>query len=197
MKRIFCVAVLVCFVLTASFAFAFTPGTYEGNGKGYSATEDVKVKVTVDADKITAVEIEGAGEVPFGVPQFENYSKALIGRTDGKIDAVSGATMTRNGISAAVEKALEKAKGTKTENNQPVSFKAGEYTATADGYIGPVTVKVVFDDKKITAIDVIKNNETGHVGDVAFGIMIPEMIQANGSGVDAVSGATLNFLISQ
>ena len=107
MRKRFCLALVLCLALTAAPALAaFTPGTYEGSGKGYSEQVEVKVNVTVDDKAITAVEITGEGEQPFGVPQFENYGKALIGRTDGKIDAVSGATMTRNGITEAVEKAL-------------------------------------------------------------------------------------------
>ncbi|MBR0078867.1 MAG: FAD-dependent oxidoreductase, partial [Synergistaceae bacterium] len=147
----------------------------------------------VDENAITAVEIEGAEEVPFGVPNFETYSKALIGRTDGNIDAVSNATMTRNGISEAVEKALAEARGEKkTENLAPISFTPGEYTATSYGYNGELVLKVKFDENKITDIKVEKNTETAHVGDIAFDIMIPEMIQANGSGVDSVSGATFS-----
>ena len=110
MKRYFSIALIVSFLLgTALMASAFTPGTYEGEGKGYSETDPVKVKVTVDEKAITAVEIDAPNEVPFGVMNFETYSKALIGRTDGNIDAVSNATMSRNGIKEAVEKALEKA----------------------------------------------------------------------------------------
>ena len=193
MKKVFCLVLAVCFIFTASFAYAFTPGTYEGEGKGYSETSPVKVKVTVDAEKITAVEIDAPEEVPFGVQNFPKYIEALIGRADGDIDAISNATMSRNGIKEAVEKALAKAKGEETETSSaPISFTPGEYTATAYGYNGPVEVKVIFDADKIKGIDVTKNPETGHVGDIAFNIMIPEMLQANGSGVDAVSGATFS-----
>ena len=192
MKK-FAFILAVCFALTASIAWAFTPGTYEGEGKGYSETSPVKVKVTVDADKITAVEIDAPEEVPFGVMNFPTYINALIGRTDGQIDAISNATMSRNGIAEAVEKALAEARGEKVETSSaPVSFTPGEYTATAYGYNGPVEVKVTFDADKIKGIAVTKNPETGHVGDIAFDIMIPEMLQANGSGVDAVSGATFS-----
>ena len=101
--------------------------------------------------------------------------------------------MTRNGISEAVEKALAEARGEKkTENLAPISFTPGEYTATSYGYNGELVLKVKFDENKITDIKVEKNTETAHVGDIAFDIMIPEMIQANGSGVDSVSGATFS-----
>ena len=194
MKKYFSIALVVSLLLgTALMASAFTPGTYEGEGKGYSETDPVKVKVTVDENAITAVEIDAPNEQPFGVMNFPKYIEALIGRTDGNIDAISNATMSRNGIREAVEKALAAARGESTEANKaPVSFTPGEYTATAEGYNGPVTVKVTFDADKIKAVDVVKNAETGHVGDIAFEIMIPEMLQANGSGVDAVSGATFS-----
>ena len=74
----------------------------------------------------------------------------------------------------------------------PVAFTAGEYTATADGYNGPMTVKVTYTEDAISAIDVEETVETGHVGTLAYDIMIPEMIEANGSGVDAVAGATVS-----
>ena len=173
-------------------AAGFKPGTYEGEGKGYSEGAPVKVKVTVDAEKITAVTIDAPEEVPFGVQQFDNYAGQLIGKSEAKIDAVSNATLTRNGIVEAVEKALAAAKGEDTANTAPVSFTPGEYTATADGYNAPVTVKVTFAADKVTAIDVVKHAETAHVGDIAFTIMIPEMLAANGSGVDGVSGATFS-----
>ena len=192
MRKIFSVA-LILVLSSALVAGAFTPGTYEGTGKGYSETDPVKVKVTVDDKAIIAVEIDAPKEVPFGVMNFPAYTEALKGRTDGNIDAVSNATMSRNGIREAVEKALAKARGEETQSNKaPLSFTPGEYTATSYGYNGPLTLKVTFDSDKLKAIDVITNTETGHVGDIAFDIMIPEMIKANGSGVDAVSGATFS-----
>ena len=62
MKKQFLVLTTLCLVMcmifasTVSFAETFTPGTYEGSGKGYSEESNVTVKVTVDSDKITAVE---------------------------------------------------------------------------------------------------------------------------------------------
>ncbi|MBR0219681.1 MAG: FAD-dependent oxidoreductase, partial [Clostridia bacterium] len=73
-----------------------------------------------------------------------------------------------------------------------LAFTAGEYTATAQGYNGPTTVKVTFSADKLEKIEIVSTVETQHVGDVAFDIMIPEMIEANGSGVDGVSGATFS-----
>ncbi|MBQ6920103.1 MAG: FMN-binding protein, partial [Synergistaceae bacterium] len=192
MKKTF--AAILCIMLLSACAYgaAFKPGTYEGTGKGYSESSPVKVKVTVDADKITAVEIDAPEEMPFGVPQFENYGGQLIGKSEVKIDAVSNATMTRNGIVEAVEKALAKARGEDSANNAPVSFTPGEYTAEAMGYNGPVHIRARFTADKMTELEVTAHTETAHVGDIAFEIMIPEMLEASGSGVDAVSGATFS-----
>ena len=60
------------------------------------------------------------------------------------------------------------------------------------GYNGPTTVEVTFDDSKITDIKIVDTKETAHVGDTAFEVLIPQMIEANGTGVDAVSGATFS-----
>ena len=194
MHKKFCLALIISLVMASCvYGGAFTPGTYEGRGKGYSETSDVIVRVTVDENAITKVEIDAPEEVPFGVPLFGKYGEALIGRTDGKIDAVSGATMTRNGISEAVEKALSLARGEKSDDsNKPVSFTPGTYEAESEGYNAPVKIKATFTADKITGIEIISHHETEHVGDIAFTFMIPEMLQANGSGVDAISGATFS-----
>ena len=194
MKKIIALMLGLCMVL-GSLALAegavFTPGTYEGTGKGYSETDPVTVKVTVNETAITEVEIEGAGEFPFGQPAFETYASELLGRADAEIDAVAGATMTRDGVKEAVEMALAQARGEDTAvSDEPVGFTAGTYTATADGYNGAVTVEVTYSDSAIENIDVVSSVETDHVGTVAYDIMIPEMLEANGSGVDGVAGAT-------
>ena len=178
----------------AASAGTFIPGTYEGTGKGFSETDPVTVKVTVDENAITGVIIDGVGEQPFGVPQFDTYAAALVGRTDGEIDAVAGATMTRDGITEAVNKALAEAKGESAApaGDASLTFAPGEYTATTEGYNGPLTVKVTYSATALEAITIESSVETQHVGDVAFDIMIPEMIAAGGAGVDGVSGATFS-----
>ena len=127
-------SVILCVMLLSSCAYgAFTPGTYEGEGKGYSEGSPVKVKVTVDADKITAVEIDAPEEVPFGVQNFENYAGQLIGKNEAKIDAVSNATMTRDGIVEAVNKAL-KAGAVPIEEQMKMNASSDPKIITGDLY---------------------------------------------------------------
>ncbi len=197
MRKILALLLSLCLLLSC-VAFAegagFTPGTYEGTGKGFGETKPVIVKVTVDENAITAVEIEGEEELPFGQQAFPTYIEALIGRTDGQIDAVAGATMSRDGVAEAVENALAQARGeaveAPAEGGVALTFTPGTYEATTEGYNGPVTVAVTYGADKIEKIEVTNSVETDHVGTLAYDIMIPEMIEANGSGVDGVSGAT-------
>ena len=58
------------------------------------------------------------------------------------------------------------------------------------GYVGNVELNVTFSESAVTGIEVAASSETAHVGTVAYDIMIPQIIEANGTGVDAVGGAT-------
>ena len=183
--------VLGCFAVSTAEA-AFTPGTYTATGAGYAGPGSVTVTVTVDEEKITAIEIAGDLEQPFGVPAFPAMQEALTGKNTAEFDAIAGATMTSNGVMEAVGKALAEARGEAADASAPLAFTAGEYEASGAGYNGLSTFKVTFSDAALTAIEVVNSTETAHVGDVAFEIMIPDMIEANGTGVDGVSGATFS-----
>ena len=181
-------------------AGVFTPGTYEGSDWGYGQTVPVTVKVTVDDKAITAAEITGEEEEPFGKAYFGLYADALVGRTDGAIDAMTNATMTRNAIERAVGKALQVARGEIPAEEALVSaavasdgaqtFVAGTYTAIETGFNGPMAVKVTFTETNIESIEVISSGETPEIGGAAMEKLIPAIIEANSSAVDAIAGAT-------
>ncbi|MBQ8094976.1 MAG: FAD-dependent oxidoreductase [Clostridia bacterium] len=197
MKKLVSLLLSICLVLActamAGAEGKFTPGTYEATAPGYDTAPDaITVKVTVDENAITAIEIKGQGEQPFGEPAFPAMIEAMTGKDSADFDAVAGATMSSNGVKEAVEKALAAARGEAVENTAEVAFTAGTYEATAEGYNGPVTVAVTFSENALTGVEVVASGETAHVGDVAYDIMIPDMIAANGSGVDGVSGATFS-----
>ena len=76
---------------------------------------------------------------------------------------------------------------------QAQRFNPGTYTATADGYNGPLTVSVVVDASRITAITITSHNDTpGFVNRVttARNNMVGRMIAAQSAEVDVVTGAT-------
>ena len=75
--------------------------------------------------------------------------------------------------------------------DKPLTFVAGSYEATYNGHNGPITIKATFSDSCITDIEVLAQEETPHIGDCAFEQLIPQIISANGIGMDAISGATI------
>ena len=197
MKKLVSLLLSLCLVLgcaAVASADGYTPGTYEATAQGFGG--DVKVSVTVDDSAITAVEITGDAETPtVGGAAIPDLISQILEKQSAEIDGVTGATLTSGAVKEAAAKALAQAAGTAEAApaaDAPMAFTAGEYEATADGYNGTVTVKVTFSDTAVTAIEPVEggNMETAHVGTPAFAIMIPEMIEANGSGVDGVSGAT-------
>ena len=74
---------------------------------------------------------------------------------------------------------------------KPLTFMAGSYETTYNGHNGPISIKTTFSDSCVTKIEVLSQEETPHIGDVAFDELIPQIISANGINVDAVSGATV------
>lgn len=69
-------------------------------------------------------------------------------------------------------------------------FKAGEYTASADGNNGPVTVSVTFSDSAITDVKVTDHAETPNISDEAITAIPADIVTYQSIAVDAVSGAT-------
>ncbi|MDH7566597.1 MAG: FMN-binding protein [Clostridiales bacterium] len=69
-------------------------------------------------------------------------------------------------------------------------FKAGSYTATAEGKNGPVTIKVTFSNTAITAVDIVKSDETAGLGDEALKSIAEEIKTKQTLAVDTVTGAT-------
>ncbi|MDO5143414.1 MAG: FAD-dependent oxidoreductase [bacterium] len=193
MKRILSIVlalVMLASMVTVASAATFTPGTYEGSADGFGGL--VTVKVTVDENVITAIEISADKETPaIGGAAVPTLVENAIGKQDADaIDTVSSATVTSNAVKAAVASALALAKGEAVANNAPVAFTPGTYAGTAAGCNGDVTLNVTFSETNVTAIEVASSVETALVGDVAFDIMFPQIIEANGTGVDGVSGAT-------
>lgn len=168
----------------------FVPGTYTGEGQGYGGT--VTVTLTTDSSSITDVKVTGDKETPnVGGLYLETLANQVKMAQSAEIDGVSGATLTSDGVREAAAAAIAAARGEAAPAPAgPLSFTAGTYTGTATGYNGPVSLKVTFSDSAVTAVEIESEAETGHVGTPAYDIMFPDIIAANGSGVDAVSGAT-------
>ena len=100
------VLMLAIVPFTAVNAATFTPGEYEATAQGFGG--DVTVKVTVDENAVTAVEITGEDETPaLGGAAIEEFTTSLVGVSDAEaVEAVSGATVTTKGITKGANAAL-------------------------------------------------------------------------------------------
>ncbi|MBO3313551.1 FMN-binding protein [Clostridium perfringens] len=192
-------------------------GTYLGVSKGYGG--DIKVKVTIESGKIKSIEVVSHSETP---KYYENGSKviaSILKENSTNVDAISGATLTSNGIKNAVRDALSKAGFNIEENNKEVSvsknssktsnlksnntsqkvksvdlkeykLKDGEYIGEAIGFKGNVKVKVIISDGKLSDVKVISHNDDAEFFNKAKGVIIKIVKNQGTAGVDTVSGAT-------
>ena len=153
-------------------------GPLTGTANGFGGP--ITVSVTMDGDKITAVEIVSNSETPeIAGAALEQIPAAIVAANSPDVDIVSGATYTSNGIINAVKNALDSAGG-----------GSGALTGTADGFIGPITVAVTMDGDTITAVEVISNSETIEIAGGALEQIPAAIVAANSPDVDVVSGAT-------
>ena len=67
----------------------------------------------------------------------------------------------------------------------------GEYEATVDGQMGPMTVKVVIAEGKIASVEVTSHNETVTIATPALESIPAAIVAANSATVDVVTSATL------
>ena len=69
---------------------------------------------------------------------------------------------------------------------------ANEYIGEANGFGGPIKVKVTMDGDKIAKIDVLSHGDTPGICDKAFAAIPQAIIDAQSTQVDAAAGATFS-----
>ena len=80
---------------------------YIGEAEGFAGP--IKVKVTMDGDKIANIEVLSHGETAgISDPAFNTIPQAIIDAQSTEVDVVANATYTSNGLMAAVQDALSK-----------------------------------------------------------------------------------------
>ena len=174
----------------------YKAGTYTGTAAGKNG--DVTVEVVLSDNAIDSVTVKDQKETAgIADPALEQIPAAIVEAQSTAVDTVSGATITSQAIIDATNAALTSAgvdvsamAAPASSENKPVTYTAGTYTGKASGYNGPVELDVTFSADGIEDIAVKTSSETAHVGDVAYDIMFADAKEANGSGVDTVSGAT-------
>lgn len=80
-------------------------GVYTGTGQGRNGP--ITVNVTVSAGEITGIEIISQSETPKYFSLAERIVDSILSAQSPQVDAVTGATLTSEGIKAAVANALE------------------------------------------------------------------------------------------
>ena len=214
MKKV--ITISICLVLVLSLAACkqnnntpqeelFTPGDYTHTVQGHNG--EITVKTTLDKSRITEIEIlshdESAG---IGDTAMQQVTRDIIDKQSFEVDTVSGATYSSVALLQAVALAVREAGGevpeinmdifdTKTEEQSSAGFPAppynpGEYTASAMGFGGDITVTVTVDEEKIVALTVEGEKETDGIGTRAISDLQVELLEAGNDDVDAVSGAT-------
>ena len=183
-------------------------GTYQGSAPGYRGT--IKVSVTVSDGKIAKVDILSYDDDGIFFDSAVGIINQMIGKANGNVDSVSGATYSSVGIMNAVNNALNKAiEGApienkpyprriqnpiqrptpKPENPKSGKLKDGTYEGSAKGYRGNITVSVKISNGKISSVYITKNEEDEAYLNSALGV-INKMIGKSSGTVDSVSGAT-------
>ena len=81
--------------------------------------------------------------------------------------------------------------GCTTQEKKTSAFKAGTYSATAEGRNGELTVEVVLSADKIESVAVTSHQETEGIADPAIEKIPSAIVEAQGLGIDAVSGCTI------
>lgn len=169
--------------VTNSEGKKYKDGTYTGVGQGKNP--DLKVAVTIKDNKITNIEVLSNNETK-GKEALNVVPKEIIEKQSTSVDAVSGATMTSNGVMAAVNDALSQAEIKKVEQKK---YKDGTYTGVGQGKNPDLKVAVTVKDDKITNVEIVSNNETK--GKEAINVVPKEIIDTQSTSVDVVSGATM------
>mgnify|MGYP003291865431 CR=1 FL=1 len=185
------IALCGCTGNVSSDGTGLSNGRYSAVGMNFNGTSDVTV--TIRKNRIVKVDVvdDGTTYSQFMAP-YDVLPDSIVSAQSTDVDGVTGATFTSDAIKMGVEAALAQARGEKSvvRTDAPVRFTPGTYTGSGKGYGGEVLVQVTFSEDSITDIKVIRQHETAHIGESALPVVASRVIDADGLGVDAVTGAT-------
>lgn len=72
-----------------------------------------------------------------------------------------------------------------------LTYVPGTYTVSSVGYHGEIKMDVTFNETGITNVEILSENETEEIGHKALPVILNRIMNAQGAGVDAVTGATV------
>ncbi|MDU5527671.1 MAG: FMN-binding protein, partial [Finegoldia magna] len=185
-------------------------GVYEASSNGYGGR--LAVRVTVKNGKLTNINVISNNETP----SYFNRASAVIDRIlstgSVNVDSVAGATISSNAIKQAVSKALaqagskEKAKISRVNPNAKSGKKSirnlvgkisvgskqikdGQYIGAAQGFNGPIKVRVTVKEGSIAKIEILSHHDDNPYFQRASRV-ISKILGKPGKAVDTVSQAT-------
>lgn len=181
----------------------YADGVYVGSSRGYGGK--VKVQVTMADGVLTDVQIlDASHETASFLRRAKRLTSMVVEAQSWEVDAISEATYTSRGILGAVRNALtgevvnnplppqpKPAEPLVVEEfTAPSAYRDGIYTASAEGFGGPITVQVTISGDTITDITVLDHaGETSSYYYKARAV-ISSILESGSPEVDAVSGAT-------
>lgn len=177
-------------------------GTYACKASGFnelSATIEIKDgKVAVVKD-LTGDEGDGIGD-----DWFSDTSDLVGVSSADEIDAISGATLTSNGVKNMIQAALDMASGETstttssktektTEEDASVCTKKSEgvFACKAKGFAGELTATITVKDGKVTSVKDLEGDDNGDgIGDDWFKDASSLEGVSSSDEVDTLTGAT-------
>ena len=190
-KRLLCaLCMLMLAVAVSGAAQELSANEFIGEN-AYGAGGVIRVKVTMDGDKIAAIKtIEQHETRGLGTSAIMKLTDEMVKKNTLDVDSVAGATLTSVSFTAAVRQAVETALN--TDPTAGVELGENEYLGLSDNALGGrLMVKVTAKDGAMTAIDVLESHESAEIGDVALAAQLQKMLEANTTEVDHISGATI------
>ena len=185
-------------------------GVYEASSNGYGGR--LSVRVTVTNGKLTNIDVISNNETPSYFNRASSVIDRILSTGSVNVDSVAGATISSNAIKQAVSKALaqagskEKAKISKVNQNAKSGKKSirnlvgkisvgskqikdGQYIGTAQGFNGPIKVRVTVKEGSIAKIEILSHHDDNPYFQRASRV-ISKILGKPGKAVDTVSQAT-------
>ena len=185
-------------------------GVYEASSNGYGGR--LLVRVTVKNGKLTDIDVISNNETPSYFNRASSVIDRILSTGSVNVDSVAGATISSNAIKQAVSKALaqagskEKAKISKVNPNAKSGKKSirnlvgkisvgskqikdGQYIGAAQGFNGPIKVRVTVKEGSIAKIEILSHHDDNPYFQRASRV-ISKILGKPGKAVDTVSQAT-------
>ena len=124
--------------------------------------------------------------------RYEDMNPSF-GAGDFNLDTITNATLSSIAVAQTVETSLELV-NRQLEGNRFDYFNlpTGRYRGTGTGWGGEMEAEVVIEDGFLRDINVLRHNETPHKARSAFERLKSNIISAQSTDVDVISGSTLS-----